>query len=638
MSEICFVEELTTTLNGDHKDDKDPLGDYMNPLALIVEEYEGMLGKYKTIVSMAGGKLVEVQGLTETAFLKIGVSLPDINAALRTTEGEANGLSRYFKRESGLLPQEGSEKNSDLNKLRHAADYLIRVVSDQGDAFQKMSELMTRIDNLKSSIESIRDFAAEIEMLSLNAAIVAIKAGDAGRTLNPITNELKKMANAAIALIDDIVNTSEALAEKYNLFQEISEKQTSLCKSDVRQISGNLKQKHEGLQENIVKLVVRLDGINGAVNRSLQAIREIMNELQVQDILTQCTDHVRRSLEEATNGEFGQVDENAGAAGAEHLLDIVSFQESVPLLCIQLLDDIDMRLDATVRELEDKFKIIQKLLLDAEVVNQTGDGDSKDKYLSDVDESFQGVEDAVICTASMMQNAANSWEQLWFTAVGLSEMLEILERQFRRLKRATNFHLINIPIKIEVARSSGLAKDGELSQRVDGLADYISNEMRESHRAVSQDYRFLNQLIDSMGRHRVGVESNLESIAGDIDDLLGNFYRAKSQVKSTFSLLSEHVSMLQELIQASLADLERVRALADQNKELKEDFQKLASMAGKTKKRVLSTIDGDDWRVRDTRLQDTIEKFTVLSHKKIAGDMCDVDVEHGEQEGELILF
>ncbi|HCG98551.1 MAG TPA: hypothetical protein DE036_01715 [Actinobacteria bacterium] len=652
MSESCLVEEPTTASSEDHKDDKDAPndhvdpsalikdvpGDYMDPSVLIIEEYEGMLSTYKTVVAAAGGKLVGLQGLTEMAFLKIGENLPEINTALRSAEDEANSLSEYFKRESGLLSEEGSENNSDLSRLRHATDYLIKVVSDQGDAFKKMSELMKRIEDLKESIESIRDFATEIEMLSLNAAIVAIKAGDAGRTLNPITNELKKMANAAIILIDDIVNTSGKLAEKYNLFQEISEKQTLLCKSDVEHINSNLTQKHEGLKKSIVKLVGRLDGVNGAVTQSLLSIRGIMNELQVQDVLTQCTDHVRMSLEEATNGELGKADENVSMSGPEYLLDMVSFQESMPLLCIQLLDDIDVRLDATVLGLEEKFNTIQKLLLDAEVANQESNSDSKDEYLNDVDVSFQDVEEVVIGTANMMQNAANSWEQLWSMAVGLSEMLEILEQQFRHLKKVTNFHLINIPIKIEVARSSGLAKDGELSERVDGLADFIGNEMRESHKAVSQDYQFLSQLVDSMAKHKVSIESNLETIAGDIDDLLSNFYRAKAQVKSTFSLISEHVSMLQELIQTSLVDLKRVHELVDQNKELKEDFKKLTLMASKTKETMLLTIDHDDLRGHDSRLQNIIEKFTVLAHKKIAGDMYEVDVERGEQEGEFILF
>jgi hypothetical protein len=61
-------------------------------------------------------------------------------------------------------------------------------------------------------------------------------------------------------------------------------------------------------------------------------------------------------------------------------------------------------------------------------------------------------------------------------------------------------------------------------------------------------------------------------------------------------------------------------------------------MASKTKETMLSTVDRDDRGVCDSRLQDIIAKFTVLAHKKIAGDMYDVNVEHGEQEGEFILF
>lgn len=637
MSESCVVEEPTTTIGVDREDYTDIPGELVSLPEPILAAYEGMLGEYKAIVMTAGEKLVGLQGLTETAFMKIGVNLPEINTALRTTEVEAHSLSEYFKRESGLLSREGGAKSSDLSRLRHAADYLVKVIGEQGAAFEKMSEMMKRIENLKGSIESIRDFAAEIEMLSLNAAIVAIKAGDEGRALNPITNELKKMANVAIELTDEIVVTSEKLTEKYNIFQEISREQTASCSSDVQNISGNLTLKHEGLQASIVKLVTRLDGINGAVNQSLQSIRDIMSELQVQDIVTQCTDHVRKSLEDATNGGYGQADD-ARAASSEDLLDTMIFQESVPLLCVQLLDDIDQRLDATVRALESQFKGMQQLLHDAKVVNQGGRGDSSDQSLSDVDEAFREVEDVVMGTASMMQNAASSWEQLWSTAVGLSEMLEILERQFKHLKRATNFHLINIPIKIEVARSSGLAKDGELSQRVDGLADYISNEMKESRRAISQDCDFLKKLADSMGKHRANVESSLGAITGDIDDLLSSFSRSNAHVTSTFSLLSEHGSRLQDLIEESLEDLRRVHALVDQNGDLKADFQKLALMAGKAKEMVLSKSDLKDWQAKNSRLQDTIEKFTVLAHKKIAGDMCDVDYEHGEQEGELIIF
>lgn len=611
-----------------------------NSVPSIIGRCEDKLADYKRIVAEAGVKLNGLQDLTEEVFLRIGEKLPEINTALRNTESEADSLLDYFKKESGLLSNDSKDSASDLNKLNQASHYLIKVVSDQGDAFLQMHEMMKRVDNIKNSIESIRDFSAEMEMLSLNAAIVAIKAGDSGRTLNPITAELKKMANSAISLIDEIVDTSERLTERYSLFQELSEKQAESCRSDVEKTSKTLSDKYKSLQISIYHLVDLLNQITTVVKNSRQPIGNIMNILQIQDILKQCADHVRISLEEASS-EMGLLSGEADVDDirVEQLLDTISFQEKAPLLCIQLLDDIDDRLENSIKELEGEFGTIGSLLQGVNTCpNRNGATDLDDSSLKEVEESFTDVEGVVLETASMIQNVANSWEQLWSTAVGLETMFEVLEKQFWQLKKSTNFHFINIPIKIEVARSAGLSKDGELSQRVEGLAGYISTEMRQSHKAIVQDYQFLNQMVVSMNKRKKDVEANLEQIALDIDDLLSNFFKAKERVKATFSCVCEHVSKLAELIQASLHDLDRINRLIEENRGLKEDFRMLASMAGHMKESVLSVSGTVDWELHDARLKDIVDRFTVLTHKKIAGGLYNINVEDGNREGELILF
>jgi len=607
----------------------------------VVDQYKNKLAEYNKIVAATDVKLGRLQDFTEEVFLKIGEKLPAINAALRNTDSEANHLLAYFKKESGLLIEEKEEAVSDLTKLNRASGYLIKVVNDQGDAFLQMSDMMKRIENIKNSIESIRDFSAEMEMLSLNAAIVAIKAGDSGRTLNPITVELKKMANSAILLIDEIVDTSEQLAEKYSLFEEISETQAKSCKSDVEKTSETLSERYNNLQVSILGLVERLEQVTAVVNDSRQPINNIMNTLQVQDILKQCTDHVRLSLKEAGSEMTSDSDiTTPSSIKIEHLLDAIEFQEKVPLLCVQLLDDIDERLRDSIEGLEGGFGTINNLLQAITVcsVDQTSMTSIDNSSLDNIEESFRGVENVVVETAVMIQNAANSWEQLWSTAVGLETMLETLERQFRQLKKLTNFHLINIPIKIEVARSVGLSKDGELSQRVEGLAEYISTEMRQSHKAILQDYQFLSQMVVSMNKHKKDVEANLESIAFDIDELLGNFSKAKGQVRTTLACVCDHINELAKLVQTSLSDLDRINSLIDENSVLKEDFRILVDMACHARESVMSAIGAGDWELHDGRLKDIVNKFTVLAHKKIAGDLYDVDVEEGNREGELILF
>ncbi|MCL6471586.1 MAG: methyl-accepting chemotaxis protein [Firmicutes bacterium] len=608
-------------------------------LAMAISQYKTRLADYKGVAKAIVSKLDYLQGFTEETFIRIGDKLPDINQGLRNVENEAKNLSDYFRKESGLL-NDGNSKSGDLNRLNHASKYLIEVAEEQSKAFLKMSDMMKRIENIKSSIESIRDFAAEMEMLSLNASIVAIKAGDSGRTLNPITVELKKMANSAILLIDEIVNTSEQLADKYDLFRELSERQAESCKADVERISVKLTERYLYLQNSISDLVGGLEQIIMITSESKQPISKIMNILQIQDILKQCTDHVRFSLEESSSEADSLVNNvQAGGPNPEQVFDAISFQEKVPLLCIQLLDDIDIRLEESIRELKDGFETLNSLLNGITSCQRSGiTGTLNESAIASIEESFKGLEGVVVQTASMTQNVANSWDKLWSTALGLENMLETLEKQFRQLKKLTNFHLINIPIKIEVARSTGLSKDGELSERVEGLADYISTEMRQSHKDVARDYQFLEQMVESMSRHKNDIENNLESIAFDIDDLLGSFFKAKEQVKSTYGKVCDSVSELHQLIHTSIADLERINELVEQNKELKGDFGILSEMIADVKESVVSAAGTVDWELHDGRLSEIVNKFTVLAHKKIAGDICNIEIEEGGKEGELVLF
>jgi len=596
--------------------------------------------KYREVVKSIIRKLDQVQDFTEEVFLNIGNKLPGIDQSLSGVEDEAKNLLEYFGRESSFLSSNKANSESDLDRLNRASMYLIKVAGEQGDAFSKMSEMMKRIDNIKSSIESIREFSAEMEMLSLNAAIVAIKAGDSGRTLNPITVELKKMANSAIALIDDIVKTSDELAEKYNLFQELTEEQVESCRRDAETTGKSLSVRYDTLQHGISGLSEWLNKSITLVSESREPINTIMNTLQVQDILKQCTDHVRLSLNEAGSGIdsslFGSEE-----PGYEHVLDTVEFQERVPLLCVQLIDDIDSRLEKSVDTLKSEFEAIGNLVQNITFcarAAETTPGEEDESFLSELEDSFKGIEGVIIDTAGMLQNTANSWEQLWSTAVSLESMLETLEKQFGQLKKMTNFQLINIPIKIEVARSTGLSKDGELSERVEGLAEYISTEMRRAHKDILSDHQFLGQMVESMGKHKRDIETNLEAIAEDIESLLDSFSKAKDQVKKTSAALCGHVSDLTELVQASLHGLNVIQDLIDKNGQLKKDFEELADTVGGLKESVSLVIGQVNWELHDSRLRDIIDRFTVLSHKKIAGGLYDLDVEDGAQEGELILF
>jgi hypothetical protein len=612
----------------------DTFNDYdHDALKALVLDYANSLSRYKATVADADKKLGMLQRLTEDIFLKIGDKLPDISSSLTDSENEARRLLDYFKEQSGFFTHNTEDYNSDLAKLNIASSYLLTTVEEQGKAFEQMSGMMARIENIKQSIESVRDFSVEMETLSINAAIIAIKAGDEGRSLNPITAELNKMANAAIHLIDEITSTAVTLTEKYNSFQELSDNQVILCKEAVEKTNAQVSSRYKVLQKNLSNLTKWLDDMLDSLVRSKNPICNIMNELQVQDLVKQCTDHVRISLETAGAESVSDSDPN-------RYYDAVYFQEKVPLLCVELLDDIDDRLGNSINglsmELESIDSISNEVLSSNSNKNKSNNSDGD--LQNDLDNSFDMVRSVALDMATVMQNISNSWDELLATTVELENTLTLINEQFARLKKITNFHLINIPIKIEVARNTWIEQESDITGRVEGLADFIESELKRSQATIAADCKFLNQMSQMIGKRKENISVQLDVIARDVEALIDNFMLAKKEVNNTFHYVNEHMTHLSDVVHGSLRDLETMQGLIGQNKEIKSDLKTLAGMASDAREAVELRLNRSDWEIRDSKLSDIVEKFTTLAHKKIAENICEMSIEGGNMEGDIVLF
>jgi hypothetical protein len=604
-----------------------------SPILKIINNYRNVISKYRRSLQDADKKLISLQNFTEDIFMKIGIKLPAIVNELNASEDQANQLLDYFKHESGFLLNTADIYGGDLARLKNASEYLIETVKRQDEAFAEMNTMMQRIEHIKKSIESVRAFSVEMEMLSINATIVAIKAGDAGRTLNPITAELNKMANATIANIDSIVNTSNILSEHYDSYQILSKNQESLCRNAIENTNRLMSVEFKAFSDNISALCNRLEQTIGILGRSREPVGGIMSGLQVQDIVKQCTDHVRNSLKRAGKAEIPGED-------PEQFLDVLYFQEKVPMLCIRLLGDINTRLAESTNNLFENLSTIDVITKEiASSANADAGQDANENIIEiGTEKSFDHIQIIAVGMAKVVSDISSSWEQLWSTLVGLENLLKSLEEQLMHLKKVTNFHLVNIPIKIEVARNSSLEKDSDLSKRVDSLSEYIATEMKNARKTLARDYDFLAKMLETIGKRKNEMEMSIELIASDIEKMLDNFTEARRKAEKTFVYIRSRMADMSGLAAATAKDLDMIRELIEQNEDIQNDFGTLANLIAGIREETMSVVGEYDWTLRDSSLKEIVEKFTLLSHKQIAGSICDIEVEDGNQEGELILF
>jgi len=94
-----------------------------------------------------------------------------------------------------------------------------------------------------------------------------------------------------------------------------------------------------------------------------------------------------------------------------------------------------------------------------------------------------------------------------------------------------------------------------------------------------------------------------------------------------------------ELFDASEQDLDQLKEIADDLKKIREDLKYKEELI---RPAIAARIQGEsitDWTIADDDMNRIIDRFTIFSHKKTAGEASGLKVEDAAlEEGEVTLF
>jgi chromosome segregation ATPase len=101
------------------------------------------------------------------------------------------------------------------------------------------------------------------------------------------------------------------------------------------------------------------------------------------------------------------------------------------------------------------------------------------------------------------------------------------------------------------------------------------------------------------------------------------------------SLFSDRFVNLFREMKGQLDSLEQLLTRIDTiNGQLRE-----VQAAARTRMQPMLDARGlTEWRIRSDRLKAMIERFTIFTHKKTAGEIAGFEVEHGAPSGEITMF